>query len=123
MTTRSTHLISMKDAAAVLGCHYDTVKRYVADGTIPHVRIGRMIRIDPAALASMGDDTPPIAEPPTPPVATAPVAELPPPVVRDEWAEYIERVVAAAPPLTPEQVARISTLLGSARGAALAHSS
>lgn len=121
MTTRSRRLITMKEAAAQLGCSYDTVKSYVADGLIPHVRIGKMIRIDPEAVPGLGEDTAPIAQP-----ITQPVAPTPPPVpsaVRDEWAEYIERVVAAAPPLTTDQVARISTLLGSAPRAAMSHAS
>ncbi|MEU4810019.1 excisionase family DNA-binding protein [Nocardia fluminea] len=119
MTTRSRRLISMKEAAAQMGCGYRTVKRYVADGTIPHVRVGSLIRIDPDALP--GVDTAPVAQP-----AAPPVAPTPPPVpsaVRDEWAAYIEQVVSIAPPLTTDQVARISTLLGSAPGAALSHAS
>ncbi|WP_051165465.1 HNH endonuclease signature motif containing protein [Nocardia testacea] len=51
------------------------------------------------------------ARPTAPPLVPPPVATPDP---RTEYADYIERVVAEAPPLTSEQVARITTLLNSA---------
>ena len=95
MTNRSPRLGSVKDAARELRCGDKTIRRRLADGTIPHVRVGGVIRIDLDALTAPARPTQPQPDP------------------RVEYADYIAKVVAAAPPLTSDQVAKISTLLGS----------
>lgn len=114
--TQPRRLISLKDAAAHLGCSYATIKRYAADGSIPTIRIGRLIRVDLDALEA-GEAAPepgpaPVAEESQAPTAERPAASMPDP--RAAWADFIAKLVADAPPLTSDQVARISTLLNSA---------
>lgn len=46
--------LSVQDAADVLNVSRDTIRRRLADGTIPAIRIGRLIRINPADLARAG---------------------------------------------------------------------
>lgn len=108
--TQPRRLVSMKAAAEHLGCHYTTIQRRAADGSIPTVRAGRLIRVDLDALEAMDAATesglPPVAE------RSRPAASLPDP--RELWADFIAKLVADAPPLTSDQVARISTLLNSA---------
>lgn len=109
MSSHSRRLVSMKDAAAHLDCHYTTIQRRVADGSLPTVRVGRLIRVDLDALEAMEEahsGPAPVAERPRPSVDT--------PDVRAAYAEFIAKLVADAPPLTSDQVARISTLLNSA---------
>lgn len=47
-------LVTLDEAAAHLHVSIKTVRRRIADGTIPAVRIGRLIRIPAAALESVG---------------------------------------------------------------------
>jgi len=47
---RVARLIRPQDAAAVLGCSPRTLRRRVADGTLPVQRLGRLVRFDPADL-------------------------------------------------------------------------
>lgn len=42
------------DVADRLGVSVKTVRRRIADGTIPAVRVGRLIRIPADAIASIG---------------------------------------------------------------------
>ena len=50
-----TEAISLADAAAELGVHYQTAYKWVRDGSLPAVRIGREYRIDAADLASFAE--------------------------------------------------------------------
>lgn len=43
-------LLSIPDAAEYSGASQKTIRRRIADGTIPAVRIGRLIRIRPEDL-------------------------------------------------------------------------
>jgi excisionase family DNA binding protein len=43
-------LMTQASAAQELGCSVRTIRRYIADGRIPAVRLGREIRIDPVDL-------------------------------------------------------------------------
>lgn len=43
-------LLSVSEAGSLLGVSSATVRRYLADGRFPHVRIGRLIRIRPEDL-------------------------------------------------------------------------
>lgn len=46
--------LSLDDVAARLGVSVKTARRRVADGTLPAVRIGRLIRVPASALESVG---------------------------------------------------------------------
>lgn len=48
-----TPLLSLSEAAQRLACSSTTIRRLVANGVLPVVRIGRLIRIDPADLTAM----------------------------------------------------------------------
>jgi excisionase family DNA binding protein len=48
MTTRQT--ADVYEAAALLGCSAETVRRRVRDGTIPSVKIGRKVLISKEVL-------------------------------------------------------------------------
>ncbi|WP_029893358.1 helix-turn-helix domain-containing protein [Nocardia brasiliensis] len=111
MTNRSRYL-TINDVADVFDVHPATARRWVHTGEMRAVRIGKCFYVEPAEVERLRAEGGAPAVPPTPP-ATAP---------RDAWAEYIERVVSAAPPLSPDQAARIATLLGTARDTELATS-
>lgn len=106
MATQPTNFVTMKAFAAQRGLSYETVRRLVAKGELPHIRIGKSIRIDMDALNVVS--APPVAD-------RLQSIETPPPAAREAFVEYIAKVVAAAPPLSSDQIARISTLLGTAR--------
>lgn len=46
----TTALLTYKDAAKVLGVSERTVWQLVRDGKLVHVKLGRVVRIDPADL-------------------------------------------------------------------------
>ncbi|MGQ4600871.1 excisionase family DNA-binding protein [Nocardia sp. R6R-6] len=108
--TQPRRLVSMKAAAEHLGCHYTTIQRRTADGSIPTVRVGRLIRVDLDALEAMEA----AAQSGPAPVAEGSRLAAPVPDPRELYADFIAKLVADAPPLTADQVARISTLLNSA---------
>lgn len=86
--------LSLSQAAAEGIAAYSTLRAYVANGRLPAVRIGSRIKVrreDLDALAA------PVHQQPTYDVLTA-----------------IERIVAAAPPLTPTQRERLAVILGGA---------
>ncbi|WP_280476046.1 helix-turn-helix domain-containing protein [Nocardia asiatica] len=98
------------DIAQRLGVQVDTVYRLVADEGLPAHRIARRLKFIAADVdawvRSRDSGLNGI------PTGTAEVT-VPPPAC-DAYAEYIARVVEAAPPLTSDQVARLTTLLSSA---------
>lgn len=101
MSAYPRRLVSMKDAAAHLGCHYTTIQRRVADGSLPTVRVGRLIRVDLDALDAMESGPVPTAE--------RPAADAPDP--REAYIEFIQKLVVDAPPLTGEQRDRLTAIL------------
>lgn len=64
------NLLTVKEAAAFLRLSPDTIYRATKAGTLPHVRIGRSIRLSKEALEEF-------LENPTVTVAPAPVAARP----------------------------------------------
>lgn len=46
-------LLTAAEAAAILRVSLRTVRRLIADGTLPIVRVGHLVRIRPEALAAM----------------------------------------------------------------------
>lgn len=102
-------LISVSTAAARLGVDIKTARNLIANGTLPVIKLGpRLTRVD---IADVDRLLTPAAATPTPAVE---VPQLP---TRDAFAEYIARVVEAAPPLTSDQVARLTMLLNSSTAA------
>ena len=47
---------SVKEAAAILGIHHNTVRKRCADGTIKALKTGSMYKINRAVLYPAGDD-------------------------------------------------------------------
>lgn len=45
-------LLSLKEAAELLGIHYTTMRQYVRKGKFPVVRIGRLLKIEASDLES-----------------------------------------------------------------------
>lgn len=45
-------LLTVEEVAEQLGISVPTVRRFVRAGTLPHVRVGRQIRFDPAAVSA-----------------------------------------------------------------------
>ncbi|MGW5920789.1 helix-turn-helix domain-containing protein [Nocardia fluminea] len=105
MTNRSNYL-TINDVADVFHVHPATARRWVHIGEMRAIRIGKCFYVEPAEVDRLRAEGGAPSPAPPPPSATAP---------GDAWAEYIERVVSAAPPLTADQAARIATLLSSAR--------
>lgn len=87
------HLLDIEEAAAFLNCCRATVRREVARGRLRAQKVGQRWRFAPEDLLAYLDSE-----------TAASAAE------RTEWDAYIRKVVAAAPPLRPEQVAALSAL-------------
>jgi|GEM_PF-5914736 len=108
-------LLTPREVGERLGFHEEAVRRWVRDGHLPAVRIGGRIRISPATLAAFTrpserpDGPKPGPKPGTRPNQTPPT---------DAITDHIAKVVAAAPPLTDDQIARITTILHASRGTA-----
>jgi len=49
-----TEFVSMSEAAAALAVSERTIRRRVKDGTLPSVRLGRLVRIPASGLPSAG---------------------------------------------------------------------
>jgi len=93
-TSDQSHYLGLQEPAA-LGCGaYSTLHRWTRDGALPAVKIGgrvKVLRADLDALASPKQ-----------------------PASFESIADAVQRLVAAAPPLTPEQTRRLRDLLGGA---------
>ena len=77
--------LSPKQVAQLMKCSLGTVKNRVADGTLPAVKFGKLIRIPASALEVPDSDT------------------------------YVQLVLQRAPKLTPAQRNRLGELLRPAR--------
>lgn len=93
-TTETNHdtYLSLSEAVARGYAGYSTLRKYIAEGRLPAYKIGsrvKVLRSDLDALVT--------------PIGTDPVNAA------------IDHLVAAAPPLTPEQTRRLRDLLGGAR--------
>lgn len=101
------------DIAQRLGVQVDTVYRLVADEGLPAHRIARRLKFIAADVDAWvrSRDTSLTGIPAAPAV---PAEVTVPPLARDAYADYIARIVEAAPPLTSDQVVRLTTLLNSA---------
>lgn len=54
---------TVDEAAAFLGCHHATVRHAVRMGTIPHIRVGRLIKIPAKKLADIMGISPEVFAP------------------------------------------------------------
>lgn len=100
MTTtdnQSARMGGLKDAAAQLNCSVSTIRRRVADGTIPAVRLGKRFRIDLDALPGRGPAAPHLGGA-SPESVAALVSEvvLAAPVLTDSHVRHMVRVVRQA---------------------------
>lgn len=89
------HYISLTEAVQLGYGAYQTLRRYIADGRLPAVKVGgrvKVLRTDLDALA-------------VPTRASG----------FESIESAVERIVASAPPLSDEQVRRLRTLLGGAK--------
>jgi excisionase family DNA binding protein len=53
-STQNDRWLTVSEAAATLNVSPKTIRRRLADGTIPAMRLGRLIRINPADLTRAG---------------------------------------------------------------------
>lgn len=89
-----THYVSLTEAVQLGYGAYQTLRSWIADGTLPAVKIGARVKVLRADLEALA-------------VPTGPT--------RFEDVEAaVERIVATAPPLTDAQVRRLASLLGGA---------
>jgi excisionase family DNA binding protein len=49
----SARYLTVTECAAMLGVEHKTVRRLIERGELPALRVGRLLRIDPAALESL----------------------------------------------------------------------
>jgi len=88
--------LTLQEAAHARRIGYSTLRKRVADGSLPAERIGRRIYVEPAHLDAMA----------------APVVGRPRAAAEIDSA--VARVVAAAPRLTAEQRERLAVIIGGA---------
>ncbi|OBA59004.1 helix-turn-helix domain-containing protein [Gordonia sp. 852002-10350_SCH5691597] len=88
------HYLNLTEAVALGYGAYQTLRKYIADGNLPAVKIGGRVKVLRADLDALA----------VPKRATT----------FEDVESAIQRVVATAPPLTDAQVRRLSSLLGSA---------
>lgn len=93
---QTTSLLTLQEAAHARRVGYSTLRKRIADGTLPAERVGRRIYVDRAHLDAMGDS-----------VVGRPRAAA-------EIDAAVARVVAAAPRLTAEQRERLAVIIGGA---------
>ena len=93
-TSDQSHYLGLQEAAALGYGAYSTLHRWTSNGALPGVQVGgrvKVLRADLHALASPKQ-----------------------PASFESIADAVQRLVAAAPPLTPEQTRRLRDLLGGA---------
>lgn len=90
MSRESTHYLSLQLAEALGYGAQQTLRKYIRDGDLPSVKIGRRIKVLRADLDAL--------------------AVPHRPATFENVESAIARIVASAPPLTDDQVRRISAL-------------
>jgi excisionase family DNA binding protein len=96
VTSQIPSRLTLQEAADARRIGYSTLRKRVADGSLPAERVGRRIFVDPAHLDALAD-----------PVVGRPRAAA-------EIDSAVARVVAAAPRLTAEQRERLAVIIGGA---------
>lgn len=84
------HYVTLQEAAALGYGAYQTLRKYIAEGRLPAVKIGKRVKV-------LRSDLDALAVPVRPSAA--------------DVEAKIERLVEAAPPLTESQIRRLSGLL------------
>ena len=87
-------VLDIYEAAEVLNCCTATVRREAKIGRLHGTKVGARWKFAPEDIAAYLDGETP-----------ASTAE------RNDWDTYVRKVVDEAPPLTPEQIAALSSLL------------
>lgn len=95
-TPQTISRLTLQEAAHARRIGYSTLRKRVADGTLPAERVGRRIYVESAHLDAMAQ-----------PVVGRPRAAT-------EIDSAVARVVAAAPRLTAEQRERLAAIIGGA---------
>jgi len=96
VVTQTRPLLTLQEAANARRIGYSTLRKWIADGTLPAERIGRRIYVQSAHLDAMA--SPAIGRP----------------RAAEEIDSAVARVVAAAPRLTAEQRERLAVIIGGA---------
>lgn len=96
VTSQTPPRLTLQEAADARRIGYSTLRKRVADGSLPAERVGRRLYINPAHLN----------------VLAAPVVGRPRAAAEIDSA--VARVVAAAPRLTAEQRERLAAIIGGA---------
>ncbi|WP_104086292.1 AlpA family transcriptional regulator [Arthrobacter sp. GMC3] len=118
LTAPAIDFLTTNDVADLIATSSRHVRQMRVNGTGPaFVSIGpRTVRYERPAvdawLQAKGLGQKPEFEPPEPALGAG-VAEAPP-CLFDDLADSVQRVVAKAPPLTPEQRERLAVILGGA---------
>jgi excisionase family DNA binding protein len=87
-------VLDVYEVAEILDCCTATVRREANSGRLRGIKVGYRWKFHPEAIAAYLDGE-----------TAASTAE------RTDWDSYVRKVVAEAPPLTPEQIAALSALL------------
>ncbi len=88
------HYLSLQEAATLGYGAYSTLHRWTRDGKLPSVKIGGRVKVLRADLDALATPKQPASF--------------------ESIEDAVQRLVAAAPPLTPEQTRRLRDLLGGA---------
>lgn len=86
--------LTLQEAAAQGPFGYSTLRKKIASGELPAVQVGRRFLVDPADVESL----------------TSPVVGRP--TEKASLSAAIDRIVAAAPRLSPDQRRQLAAVLG-----------
>lgn len=93
-TSSGDHYLNLNEAVALGYGAYQTLRRYIDDGRLPAVKIGSRVKVLRADLDGLA----------------IPCRKT----TFEDVERAVQRIVASAPPLTNEQVRKLSTLVGGA---------
>ena len=93
-TSDLSHYLNLTDAVRLGYGAYQTLRRYIADGRLPAIKVGGRVKVLRSDLDGL----------------TVPKR----PSTFEDVENAVERIVATAPPLTDDQVRRLSALFGGA---------
>lgn len=91
-STNGEHYLNLNEAVGLGYGAYQTLRRYIADGRLPAVKIGGRVKVLRADLDALAVPKQPVS------FETVEAA--------------VERIVASAPPLTDAQCRRLAALFG-----------
>lgn len=94
MDHTANHLLSLQEAAARGYAGYSTLRKYIAEGRLPAVKVGSRIKVQQSDLDALIE---PISQTPR---------------TFDDVESAVSQVVAEAPPLTTAQREQLAVLVG-----------